>query len=472
MVNKPTCMRIVGGACAACRANKSTCALADKSYWGVPGPDMRCVRCARLGRECEWPLRNAATQCDAVLGEPGTAGECQRPVCNTVTQCALVFGVPINATGTQCQLLEPPSATSLPRKAPDRLEKPAPALPRRNAPRGNGTMRAPELPRRNGVGSVRARTMLNSVTSTQADGSSVAPKEPSREIPMCSTHDALWKALLAAGYCSVCKTRSGLPEEVGRGTHGVVWICSYSAHGARRDQREFALKVPSLKQIDAHCRAAATEHSALMALRNCAHVVQLVRCIPHPDTAGAVRILGHMIISVEFVDNVQYTHDVVRNMPEAQLKSAINTIVEGLTAMHARGYAHGDIKPANVLLRADLRSVVYVDFAMAYPLPRTFAGLPFYGTVGFGHPDCVRMSKAHDIGETCGVHTDTGQLDEYAAGVTAICMVMGRGSCNKAVDYVKRWLPLNTVQRDTYSNHRQLDAVWAIINKLTGHVTM
>ena len=154
-------------------------------------------------------------------------------------------------------------------------------------------------------------------------------------------------------------------------------------------------------------------------------MVQLVCHIPNSEAAGAVRMKLQMVLNLELVEHVQYTDKSVMKLPALQLESVVRTLVAGLTALRRRGYAHGDIKPGNVLLRANLQEVVYVDFAMAYPLPHTFAGRPYYGTVGFGSDDCVRMSEASNISDTCAVYTDYGELDKWAAGVTAICMVVG-----------------------------------------------
>ena len=56
-------------------------------------------------------------------------------------------------------------------------------------------------------------------------------------------------------------------------------------------------------------------------------------------------------------------------LSEAEAKQVAWRILEGLASMHAGGYAHLDIKPANVGIEAkgDVRTAAVMDFGLAEP---------------------------------------------------------------------------------------------------------
>ncbi len=93
------------------------------------------------------------------------------------------------------------------------------------------------------------------------------------------------------------------------------------------------------------------------------------------------------------------------------ISDALCQLCEGLDYLHRRGTAHGDVKPANVLITPDGR-VVILDFGIARDV-RSEAeeddGLSLLGTPGYLAPERERGDPV------------TPAADMYAVGVTLFC---------------------------------------------------
>ena len=94
-------------------------------------------------------------------------------------------------------------------------------------------------------------------------------------------------------------------------------------------------------------------------------------------------------------------------LPPAKARALALDVLEGLDAIHAAGIAHGDVKPANVLLDADGRALL-ADLGAAQALGRgdvdvTLTATPFAGTYATVAPEVLRggrRSAAADVYST------------------------------------------------------------------------
>jgi serine/threonine protein kinase len=126
-----------------------------------------------------------------------------------------------------------------------------------------------------------------------------------------------------------------------------------------------------------------------------AHLAQLLRerdllaGIEHPNV---IRILdgGQAAdcawLAMEYCARGDLRGELGRALPRERVRSVLAQLAGALQAIHTAGIAHGDLKPQNVLVRAD-DSVVLSDFGIARslrpgdpeaPLPETRIGTPFY----------------------------------------------------------------------------------------------
>lgn len=82
-------------------------------------------------------------------------------------------------------------------------------------------------------------------------------------------------------------------------------------------------------------------------------------------------------------------------MPAAQVRSMLDDVLAALTVAHAAGVLHRDIKPGNVLLTSDGRSVKVADFGIAKSAGAALTATgQVIGTMGYMSPERVTGAPA------------------------------------------------------------------------------
>ena len=87
------------------------------------------------------------------------------------------------------------------------------------------------------------------------------------------------------------------------------------------------------------------------------HIVRVLRYFEANRTA-------YMVMDYEQGDSLKTTLQLDPQPPEEKLKALLAPLLEGLSAIHATGFLHRDIKPDNIYIRADGRPVL-IDFGAA-----------------------------------------------------------------------------------------------------------
>lgn len=150
--------------------------------------------------------------------------------------------------------------------------------------------------------------------------------------------------------------RYELVRRVGSGSMGVVY-----AAVDRDSGRTIALK--TLHQLDP---------GALFRLKN---EFRSAAGLSHPNLVSLHQLVSHddeWFITMEFVDGVSFFDHVRQGMsertgaapPPERLRPALLQLAAGVSALHAAGKLHRDLKSSNVLVTADGR-VVILDFGLA-----------------------------------------------------------------------------------------------------------
>jgi hypothetical protein len=137
------------------------------------------------------------------------------------------------------------------------------------------------------------------------------------------------------------------------------------------------------------------------------------------DDPGAPALHGTVVLAMERAAGS--LHDLLAaGTPPDPVEAArlIGEICEALVHVHASGWVHGDLKPANVLLMCD-RSVRLADFGLARELDGTHAYSPRLGSSDYLPPEWW----SERIGQQ-GIATRT-TADVWALGVTAHQLLTG-----------------------------------------------
>ncbi len=197
-------------------------------------------------------------------------------------------------------------------------------------------------------------------------------------------------------------------EEAGRGGMGVV----YRGRDTRLE-RDVAVKCV-VEWANASQRARLEKEARLAAQ------------ISHPSIATVYALevcqrpgaeYGQLFLISEFVEGETLRVKLDRGtLPEADRRRYARDIAEGLAAAHRQGVAHGDLKPENIVVRAD-GQIKILDFGLAElrrdgPPPEAVAAVA--GTPGYMAPEQLRGQPAD------------ARADVFAFGVVLFEMATGR----------------------------------------------
>jgi hypothetical protein len=214
---------------------------------------------------------------------------------------------------------------------------------------------------------------------------------------------------------------------IGTGGGGSVFVARRSEERHEEGAEIFALKVPAYTGAAAHTLS---EEEFMQLFREEAGA--LLTLPRHPNIAGFVTFDAGArpkpILVMELVEGNTLERLVDRRaLTIRQVIDVLDGMAAGLQAMHDAGLAHLDVKPANVILRAqrDLasprrprgevrQSPVLVDFGLAGRKVRPGCGSPYYGA-----PEVWEMSAFGD-------RVDPRATDVYAFSCLAFELLTGQ----------------------------------------------
>jgi serine/threonine-protein kinase PpkA len=125
---------------------------------------------------------------------------------------------------------------------------------------------------------------------------------------------------------------------------------------------------------------------------------------------------GDSAIAMEYLGGGHLGNRIARGLSPDEATALLRQAASGLDALHRRGFAHGDVKPANLMQRLN-GELVLADFGMARALDAPAAPVPaglVTGTPRYAAPEQSRLG------------TVSAAADVYSLGVVFFEMLCGR----------------------------------------------
>lgn len=155
---------------------------------------------------------------------------------------------------------------------------------------------------------------------------------------------------------------------------------------------------------------------------------QAAATMAHPHVAAVYDVgqlpSGTPYFLMQLVDGTSLTHVIESDgmFSEARARRVIGEVASALAAAHARGLVHRDVKPGNIMIEAESKRAIVVDFGISAALdPMTFGGDgtltaigTYVGTPRYTSPEQAANDKV------------SGKSDVYSLGVVAFELLAGR----------------------------------------------
>jgi len=201
-----------------------------------------------------------------------------------------------------------------------------------------------------------------------------------------------------------------LHEPVGRGAFAEVWRATHH----ERPRRIVAIKIATNPQYARQLRREARRPEL-----NHPHIVPILDC----DTLDDPPYFVMPYYSGGSLAALIRNHPT--GLPEDRVQAILSDVLEGLSAAHAAGLLHCDIKPHNILLTKEGRAVL-ADFGLAYRPPAE-AGASVYQSVSLERD---RQTLAGTLGYLAPELLDgappSPRSDVYGLAITLFEMLTGR----------------------------------------------
>lgn len=168
---------------------------------------------------------------------------------------------------------------------------------------------------------------------------------------------------------TILKKRYRVIEPLGRGGFGLTYLCSdfhkgnnvavkeFFPRGVEREGNDVKPVSDDLREIYYDKLSSFSEEFTIMSRIEDGRVVKVLDLFTENNTAYYV---------MEYISG-KTLKDTVKDegvMNDAKAFEMVDSILEGVSSIHERGYIHGDLKPTNVMLTDDERIKV-MDFGAA-----------------------------------------------------------------------------------------------------------
>ncbi len=194
-----------------------------------------------------------------------------------------------------------------------------------------------------------------------------------------------------------------LERPLGQGASGQVWL----GHDATGQERAFKLLRPELARDSDVVRRFVQERALLASIHH-PHVVQVHDLVVEGDTLAIV---------MDYVNGHDLRAELRMHGPKAPADVARlgHQMAAALSAAHAAGVVHRDVKPENVLLEPVTGAAKLTDFGISKILDGSQQATMMLGTPSYMAPE---IADGHDPTPAADVYSLGVMLYELCCGVT------------------------------------------------------
>ena len=214
---------------------------------------------------------------------------------------------------------------------------------------------------------------------------------------------------------TVLNGRYEVIKPIGRGGFSYVYLCQHVRNGRLNAVKEAYVtgcgRVGTTVVAGAGSRLDQATHALL-------REVSAVSRLDHPGIARFQDVFGAngtLYFAMDFVEGESLSSLLGRRrgLSAASFADLAEGLVDAVAALHAADVLHGDVKPANIILRKD-KSLVLIDFGSAERLSDLDYSEAFV-TPGFSAPE--RYAAGGDVGAWSDVYSCAATLGAAMAGV-------------------------------------------------------
>jgi transcriptional regulator with GAF, ATPase, and Fis domain len=231
-------------------------------------------------------------------------------------------------------------------------------------------------------------------------------------------------------------------RRLGQGGGGEVWAVRDRASGAI-----YALKVLAEDASDHEMAALVREAAALSGLEGLG--------VPRVQGFGRLPRTGRAFMLRELVEGTSLDAYTARGAPLESALRALASASDQLTLLHRAGLLHGDVKPANVIVRAD-GNATFVDLGLAAPFREGGAAV-------------VGLSPRYAAPELFAGKPLTARAEVYALGVTLQELLETRdGSVSEAARAELERIVANATAENPSERHPSADEFASALRRAIG----